>query len=190
MKVGLFFGSFNPIHVGHLIIAQTMLNHSDCDQVWLVVSPQNPFKDKATLLAEQDRYTMCELATQNHDQIFASNYEFLLPKPSYTIDTLVHLTAQFPSYRFALLMGSDNLVSLPKWKNHQAILDYYPIYVYLRPNVEVIELPSPLTKVISAPMLDISATKVRELIKSGKSVRYLLPDPVVEYINANQLYAF
>lgn len=189
MKVGLFFGSFNPVHVGHLIIAQTMLNDTDCDQVWLVVSPQNPLKEKATLLSEYDRYTMCELATQNHDQLFPSNYEFFLPHPSYTIDTLTHLTAQFPTYRFSVLMGSDNLVSLPKWKNYQAILDYYPIYVYPRPNFEVKELPSPLAQVISAPMLDISATKVRELIKSGKSVRYLLPDPVIEYINANHLYA-
>jgi len=189
MKVGLFFGSFNPVHVGHLIIAQTMLNESDCDQVWLVVSPQNPLKDKATLAPETDRYTMCELATQNHDQIFPSNYEFFLPKPSYTIDTLTHLTDQFPTYRFAVLMGSDNLNTIHKWKNYEALLKYYPIYVYPRPNSEIKSLPSPLTQVISAPMLDISATRVREMIQSGKSVRYLLPEPVVEYLTANNLYA-
>ena len=114
MKIGLFFGSFNPVHIGHLIIAQSYLNYSNCDQIWLMVSPQNPLKEKATLLNEVERYILCDLATQNHDQIFPSNFEFNLPKPSYTSNTLSELSVQFPKYEFSILMGSDNILTINK----------------------------------------------------------------------------
>jgi nicotinate-nucleotide adenylyltransferase len=184
MKIGLYFGSFNPIHHGHLIIAQTALNQTPLDYVWLVVSPQNPFKQKRNLLPEYDRLKMAELATAGNDRLLPSNVEFSLPRPSYTIDTLTHLRDRYRSYEFALVMGQDNLQYLHKWKNHEALIKYYPFYVYPRQGTQ----PSPFdehpnVQQIQAPLLDISATYIRDLVKGGQSIRYLVPDTVAEYVD-------
>ncbi len=191
MKVGLYFGSFNPIHTGHLIIAQSFLNSApEIQQLWFVVSPQNPFKVSASLAPETLRLEMVEFAIARHPRMFASNVEFALPKPSYTIDTLTHLSKKFPSYDFSLLMGEDNLKSFHKWKKYEVILKYYPIYVYPRksPNTENFFTKYPQVRKIEAPMLDISATYIRKIIASGKSCRYMVPEPVFEFIRKNHLY--
>lgn len=194
MKVGLFFGSFNPIHMGHLIIAQSVLNETNLDQIWLVVSPHNPFKKKETLLGEYDRLYMCELATARNHRIKPSNVEFKLPQPSYTIDTLTHLATRYPSYAFSLIMGADNLATLHKWKNYQAILSHYPVYIYPRlhpeaqtPDAAVAASPNIIR--VEAPVVELSATRIRELIKQKKSVQHLLPDAVFDYIEKQNLYA-
>ena len=189
MNVGLYFGSFNPIHQGHLIVAQTALNQSPLDVVWFVVSPQNPFKKKQNLLNEYDRFRMVELAIEGNKGLLASNVEFSLPKPSYTIDTLVHLTDRYRSYRFALIMGSDNLLHLPKWKKADLLLKEYPIYVYPRPGSPT-EWPHEEGTIewFEAPFLAISATYIRSAIRSGLSIQYLLPEKVREYIQMGNLY--
>lgn len=192
MKVGLYFGTFNPVHVGHLIIAEAALNATDLDRMWLVVSPHNPFKDKSKLASEYDRFRMAELATEGNPRMNASNVEFLLPQPSYTIDTLTHLADKYRSYEFSLVMGQDNLQQLPKWKNYQAILDHYRVFVYPRtvggeaPPPEAVH---PNVKLFELPFLDISATAIRQLVKSKKSIRYMVTDSVHEYILKNGLYA-
>ena len=189
MNVGLFFGSFNPIHNGHLILAQSALNMTDLDRVWFVVSPQNPFKKKKNLLSEYDRYTMVEMAVRNNDNFRASNIEFSLPKPSFTIDTLTHLADRYRSYKFALIMGQDNLTHFHKWKNYEAILNYYRIFVYPRGNEEPNELVEhPNVELFEAPLLDISATFIRKTIQAGRSVRYLVPDAVYEYLGESGVY--
>ena len=189
MKIGLFFGSFNPIHTGHLILAETALSDTELDYVWFVVSPQNPFKQKKNLLSEVDRLRMAELSVEDNDRLRASNVEFFLPKPSYTIDTLVHLTDKYRSYEFAIIMGQDNLQHFHKWKNHEAIVKHYPIYVYPR----IASEPSPfddhpMIHFFQAPLLNISATYIRQRIKSGHSIRYLVPDAVNEYISQQGIY--
>lgn len=189
MNIGLFFGTFNPIHTGHLILARTALNETSLDQVWMVVSPQNPFKQKKNLLPEYDRYKMVELALAEDERIMPSNVEFGLPKPSYTIDTLTHLADRYRSYRFSIIMGADNLTYLPKWKNADAILNHYRIYVYPRvgePESELKDHPG-ITR-FEAPLLNISATYLRTCIKQGKSIRYMVPRSVEEYILQGRLY--
>ncbi len=190
MKIGLFFGSFNPIHVGHLILANTMATHADLAEVWLVVSPQNPFKKQHTLLHEFDRYEMVEKAIFDNARLRACDVEFHLPKPSYTIDTLTYLQEKHPQKEFVLIMGSDNLQGFAQWKNHDKILEYYSVYVYPRP--EAGESPfhqHPKVKLIEAPLLDISATYVRKCIQQGKSIRYLVPEAVEELIRRKGFYA-
>ncbi|RMG22004.1 MAG: nicotinate-nucleotide adenylyltransferase [Bacteroidetes bacterium] len=191
MKIGLFFGTFNPIHTGHLILAQTALNETFLEYVWFLVSPQNPFKQKKNLLSEYDRLRMVELAIEDHDQLRASNVEFTLPKPSYTIDTLTHLRERYPSYEFSIIMGEDNLQHFHKWKNYEAILKYYPIYIYPRGGAGA-ALPQvaehPHIRRFEAPLLQLSATYLRACIRAGKSVRYMLPEPVREYIEIRGLY--
>jgi nicotinate-nucleotide adenylyltransferase len=187
-RVGLYFGSFNPVHVGHLIIAESFLNEAQLNQVWLVVSPQNPLKEKKTLASEADRFQMVELATQNHPYIKPSNVEFLLPKPSYTIDTLVHLTIKFPNYEFSLLMGEDNLGTLHKWKNYEAILNNYDIYVYPRKDSSKPMVHSERIKRIQAPLIELSATEFRRLRAAKKHCRFMVPPAVYEYIDKNVLY--
>jgi nicotinate-nucleotide adenylyltransferase len=190
MKVGLFFGSFNPIHVGHLIIAESALNETDLERIWMVVSPQNPLKNKANLLGEYDRYRMVEIALGNHQDIHASNFEFTLPKPSYTIDTLNQLTAAYPTYQFSLIMGEDNLDHLHKWKDYEAILAKWPIYCYPRHGSDGSGFDKyPQVNRFALPLLDISATKVRELIAAGKSVRFMVTERVSDYIVKEGLYA-
>ena len=189
MKVALFFGSFNPVHVGHLIIAQSVLNETDVDRVWMVVSPQNPFKKKAGLLREYDRLRMVEMATEDNPSIHASNEEFLLPKPSYTIDTLTHLAEKFPSYEFCIIMGEDNLKYIHKWKNYEALLKYYPIYCYPRLGSEGEHFERyPEVNRFEMPYLDISATRIRKMISEGKSVRYMVPEGAFQYLEKEGFY--
>ncbi|TAE51301.1 MAG: nicotinate-nucleotide adenylyltransferase [Bacteroidetes bacterium] len=189
MTIGLYFGSFNPIHTGHLIIAQTALNEARLDYVWLIVSPHNPLKPKKNLLSEYDRFRMAELALEGNDRILASNVEFSLSKPSFTIDTLTHLRDTYRSYEFALIMGQDNLQQLPRWKNYEAILKYYPIHVYPRPGTAPSELDThPNVHFFQAPLLDISATHIRDQIRAGKSVRYLVPEATWAYLDREGLY--
>lgn len=187
MKVGLYFGSFNPIHVGHLIIANTLYERTDLDEVWFVVSPQNPFKKQHSLIHEFDRLRMVELAIDDHFHFRACDVEFRMPKPSYTIDTLTYLSDQYPQHNFCLILGSDNLTHFHKWKNYQAILDHYELLVYPRPG-EARGFDDPRIKIIEAPLLDISATFIRKSIQEGYSVKYLLPDKVMEYISDRKLY--
>lgn len=189
MKIGLFFGSFNPIHIGHLIIANFMATQTDLDRVWLVVSPQNPLKPKKTLARDHDRLHLVRLGIGDNPRLRASDVEFQLPKPSYTIDTLAFLKEKYPEHQFVLIMGGDNLESLHLWKNYEQILADYDIYVYKRPGYELGPLAThPRVRAYEAPPLDISATYIRDCIKSGKSVRYLIPDAVWEYLETGSLY--
>ncbi|MFC5284541.1 nicotinate (nicotinamide) nucleotide adenylyltransferase [Pedobacter alpinus] len=189
MKIGLFFGSFNPIHTGHLIIANYMANHTELDKVWLVVSPHNPLKEKKDLIQVYDRLEMAKLATEEADNIIVSDIELKLPQPSYTIDTLTHLKALYPDHDFVLIMGADNLKSLKKWKNYEIILRDYSIYVYPRPGYDEAELAShPSVTVTNTPLMEISSTFIRRAISNDKSVRYFLPDKVIEFIDSKGLY--
>lgn len=189
MKIGLFFGSFNPVHAGHLIIAQAVVNETDLDRCWMVVTPQNPFKKKKNLLGEYDRLRMLELALGDSPHIQASNVEFGLPKPSYTIDTLLHLRERHPSYQFSLVMGEDNLEHFHKWKNYEAILKHYPIYCFPRLGSESNHWEKyPQVTRFEMPYLDISATQIRTMVKEGKDVRFLVPHGAYEYLVKEQLY--
>jgi nicotinate-nucleotide adenylyltransferase len=188
MKIGLYFGSFNPIHIGHLIIANHVAEETDLQQVWFVISPQNPFKVNHSLLNEYHRLHLVHLAIADEKNLKASDIEFRLPKPSYTVTTLQYLEEKYPEHEFAIIMGSDSLQNLDKWKNAEVIMNRYPIYVYTRPGFEIREdLPIKKT-VLNAPLLEISSTHIRELVKSGKSIRYLVPDSVKEEIESNHYY--
>lgn len=190
MKVGLYFGSFNPIHHGHLVIANFILQHAHLDQVWFVVSPQNPLKRSASLLNEYHRLHLVRLAVEGENKLRASDIEFKLPKPSYTVDTLTYLQEKYPKDEFAIIMGSDSFQNLTKWKNYLWLVRNYPIYVYRRPEHET--LPSypdaRHIEVVEAPLLPISSTDIRSKLKSGQSVRYLLPDSVLEEIEKSGYY--
>ncbi|MCB0706095.1 MAG: nicotinate-nucleotide adenylyltransferase [Saprospiraceae bacterium] len=189
MQTGLFFGSFNPIHIGHLIIANHMVEYGDLTQVWMVVSPHNPLKPKKTLARDFDRLHLVRLAVEDNSNLRASNVEFDLPQPSYTVDTLAYLADKFPERKFTLIMGGDNLASLHKWKNYEQILEHYPIYVYQRPGAEKPVFGAhPNVRIFEAPLLHISATYIRQARKEGKSVRYLVPDPVFEYLDGSDMY--
>jgi nicotinate-nucleotide adenylyltransferase len=189
MKTGLFFGSFNPIHIGHLIVANLMVESTDLRKVWFVVSPQNPLKHSKGLLHEFDRYDMVRAAVHDNYKLEVSDVEFHLPKPSYTIHTLAHLHEKHPEKEFRIIMGEDNLQSFTKWKNYQQILDHYGLYVYPRPNTQLSELKMhPSVTFVNAPMLDISATFIRNCIRNKQSVRYLVPDAVEEMIRAKGYY--
>ncbi|WP_207535867.1 nicotinate (nicotinamide) nucleotide adenylyltransferase [Desertivirga arenae] len=189
MKVGLFFGSFNPIHVGHLIIANYMANYSDLQSVWLIVSPHNPLKVKSSLANMYDRLEMARLATEDNDRIKISDIEFKLPQPSYTIDTLIHLQERYPEHQFTLIMGADNLTSLKKWKNYEIILRDYKILVYPRPGYDNQELAShPSISITDTPVMEISSTFIRRAIKEGKSVQYMVPNNVFKFIDSKNLY--
>ncbi len=189
MKIGLFFGSFNPIHAGHLIIAGYMSEFTDLDQVWFVVSPHNPLKNKDELIKMYDRLEMAKLATENSDKIQVSDIEFGLPQPSYTIDTLVFLKEKFPEHIFSLIMGADNLQSLKKWKNYELILKDYRIFVYPRPGFEGSELADhPSIVITETPLMEISSTFIRKAFKEGKSIRFFVPDSVLEFMESKNLY--
>ncbi|MCW3124777.1 MAG: nicotinate-nucleotide adenylyltransferase [Bacteroidetes bacterium] len=189
MKIGLFFGSFNPVHNGHLIIANYIKETTDLDKVWLVVSPQNPFKEKHTLLNEYGRLHLIKLAIDDNTNLRASDIEFKLPKPSYTIDTLTHLREKHPTYEFSLIMGGDNLASLHKWKNYELILKNHDIYVYKRNSMDQNPFPDKASiHFLDVPLLDISATFIRENIQKGHSMQYFLPDKVWEYVRDYNLY--
>ena len=191
-KTGLFFGSFNPIHIGHLILANYILENSDMQELWFVVSPQNPFKEKKSLLNDVTRLDMVERALRNYEKMRVSNVEFSLPKPSYTIDTLTYLKEKFPSHSFALIMGEDNLAGLPKWKNAELLVKNYQIIVYPRyfeksETLESYEEHENIT-LIDAPIIELSATQIRQMIKDGKNVRPMLPPEVFDYIDGSSLY--
>ncbi len=188
-KIGLFFGSFNPIHIGHLIIANVMAENTDLTKVWFIVSPQNPFKPSKGLLHEFDRYDMVQAAISNNLKLAASDVEFHLPKPSYTIHTLAHLTEKHPTKQFKVILGEDNLENFTKWKNYQQILDQYGLYVYPRPNVTNSALSRHANvNMVDAPLLDISATYIRSCIKNNKSIRYLVPEEVENMIRSKKFY--
>ncbi|MFV8341440.1 nicotinate (nicotinamide) nucleotide adenylyltransferase [Flavobacterium sp. XS2P39] len=191
MKIGLYFGTFNPIHVGHLIIANHMAEHAELDQVWMVVTPHNPLKKKNTLLDDSHRLQMVYLATEDFSKIKPSDIEFKLSQPNYTINTLVHLQEKYPNYEFSLIMGEDNLKSLHKWKNYEAILAHHDIYVYPRISSEEENLTfqnHPKIHMIDAPVVEISSTFIRNNIKKGKNVQPLLPSKVWQYIDHNNFY--
>ncbi len=189
MKIGLFFGSFNPIHVGHMIIANVMAENTDLIKVWFVVSPQNPLKPSRGLLHEFDRYDMVKAAIADNYKLEVSDVEFHLPKPSYTIHTLAHLTEKHPGKEFKLILGEDNLENFTKWKNYEQILQHHGLYVYPRPHVTNTDLKRhPNVTMIDAPLLDISATYIRNCIKSNKSIRYLVPEPIEQMIRTKQFY--
>jgi len=188
-KVGLFFGSFNPIHYGHLIIANHMLEHTDLDQAWFVVSPCNPLKQKQTLLDEHHRLAMVKIAIDDNPNFRASDIEFKMPQPSYTTHTLAYLADQYPNKQFCLIMGGDNLESIEKWKNYHFILDNYTIYVYPRPDTEISKwLQMPNIHLTNAPLMDISSSFIRKQIAHGKSIRYITPDAVIKYIDEMHFY--
>lgn len=188
-KIGLFFGSFNPIHIGHLIIANFMATQSDLKEVWLVVSPQNPLKKKSTLANDYDRLNLVRLAIDDNPKLRASDVEFALPKPSYTIDTLTHLKDKYPDKQFALIMGGDNLANLHKWKNYELLLRDHEIYVYQRPSYDLGELASHFNvKILDAPLMQISASYIRKCLKTGKSVEYLVSEAVFEELERSGLY--
>lgn len=188
MNIGLYFGSFNPIHIGHLIIANHILNHTKLDRVWFVVSPHNPLKESSSLLNENHRLQLVRLAIENEPKFKASNIEFGLPRPSYTIDTLTHLTEKYPEHTFSILMGSDSFCNIKKWKNYEILLKQYGIILYKRPGFEPDLSLSSQLEVLQAPLLDISSTYIRGLIQQKKSIRYLVTDEVREDIKANGYY--
>lgn len=189
-KTGLFFGSFNPVHVGHLIIANYLINESDLDEIWMVVSPHSPHKKKASLANDYDRLHLLQLAIGDNPKIKASDVEFGLPQPSYTIDTLTFLKEKYANREFSLIMGGDNLASFHKWKNYETILKYHSIYVFSRPGYELGDLAthSAIHILEQTPLLHISASYIRKLIKEDKSIRYLVSDKVFESITLSRLY--
>ena len=188
-NIGLFFGSFNPVHVGHMIIAEYMADRTDLKQIWFVVSPHNPIKARATLANDFDRLHMVQLAVDDNPKLRASNIEFSLPKPSYTIDTMAYLHEKYPEHSFSLIMGSDNLESIHKWKNYQVLLDRYAIHIYKRPGTDTIPAPDGSRVVFhDVPLMDISSTFIRQSLVDGHSIRYMVPDPVYQFLDGSRLY--
>ncbi|MBC7606197.1 MAG: nicotinate-nucleotide adenylyltransferase [Burkholderiales bacterium] len=192
MKIGLYFGTFNPIHVGHLIIANHMAEHSALEQIWMVVTPHNPLKKKDTLLDDYQRLQLVFLATEDYPKIRPSDFEFKLPQPNYTVNTLARLQDQFPQHEFSLILGEDNLKTFHKWKNYEAILENHELYVYPRIAADAANLQfenHPKIHVIDAPIVEISSTFIRDNLKLKKNVQPLLPAKVWAYIDHNNLYA-
>jgi len=188
-KTGLFFGSFNPIHVGHLIIANHMVEYTDLEELWFVISPHNPLKKKSSLLADHHRYAMVNLAVEDNPNLWASNIEFSLSQPSYTVHTLAFLEEKYPKKEFVLIMGGDNLRNLHKWKNYEHILNNYSIIVYPRPGEKLPKLVNHKNiRLAHAPLMQISSSFIRKSIKEGKSVEYLLSDRVYKYLTEMHFY--
>lgn len=201
MKIGLYFGTFNPIHVGHLIIANYMADYTDLDEVWLVVSPQNPLKKKKSLLQDYHRLELVRVGIEDNDKLRVTDIEFGLPKPSYTAHTLIHLEEKFPQHQFALIMGEDNLRTLEKWKNYDTIIEKHKLFVYPRPLTheeieEIKEMGDPVSSFVNhknvvmcdAPVMKLSASFIRKAVKEGRDVRYLLTEPVFKYIDEMNFY--
>jgi len=188
MNIGLYFGSFNPIHTGHLIVANHILNETELEKVWFIVSPQNPLKESKTLLNEYDRLHLVRLAVQDDTRIKCSDIEFNLPKPSYTSNTLAFLSEKYPANKFSIIMGSDSYQNLDKWRNFEAIINNYDIFVYKRKDHEIKNVFSKKPVVLDAPLIEISASQIRENIKAGKSIRYLVPEIVREEIETRKFY--
>jgi len=190
-KTGLFFGSFNPIHIGHLVIAEYMVEFTDLDQLWFVVSPQNPLKPAKGLLSENKRIRMVRLAIEYDNRFKASSVEFDMPKPSYTINTLVYLKEKYPNHNFVLIMGMDNLATLRKWKNFEQILKGFEVYVY--PRKEELPVPKefenhPSVKITQAPVMELSSTFIRNAIKEKKNVQHMMPPGVADYVKEMHFY--
>ncbi|MCC5945833.1 MAG: nicotinate-nucleotide adenylyltransferase [Bernardetiaceae bacterium] len=189
MRIALFFGSFNPVHIGHLIIAQTVAESDFVEQVWFVVSPQNPFKKKSTLLHEFDRYDMLQAAIADNELLEVTDIEFELPRPSYTIDTLIHIQERYPEAEFRLLIGEDNLKHFHKWKNYEQILKHFGLLIYPRPNTEKTDFHTQQNvQFVEAPQIEISSTYIRKRIKAQASLRYLVPDIVNQIIKEKSFY--
>lgn len=187
-KIGLFFGSFNPIHIGHLAIANYIVEFTEINQIWFIISPHNPLKEKATLLNDNQRFYMTNLAIEDDIRFKASNIEFNLPQPSYTINTLAYLKEKYPKNKFTLIMGGDNLKHLHKWKNYLEIVNNYQIFVYPRPGIKPTIPENSDIILVDAPLMEISASFIRKAIKSGKNIRYFLPEKVYQYIDEMNLY--
>ena len=189
MRIGLFFGSFNPIHIGHMAIANYMVEFADLEQLWFVVSPQNPLKEKKTLLGQNQRLYMVNVAVEDFPKFKSSNIEFDLPKPSYTINTLAHLKEKYPNHEFSLIIGQDNLETFHKWKNYEEILKNHRLFVYPRPNSGKSQFDAhPNVIFTEAPVMDISSTFIREAIKNKKDVRFFLPEKAWEYVDSMNFY--
>ena len=189
MKVGLFFGSYNPVHSGHMVIAQYMAEFTDLDQVWLVVSPQNPLKPSASLLQDHHRFEMVRIAVGDYRKLKASKAEFGLPTPSYTVNTLAYLHEQHPDYSFVLIMGSDNLATFDKWKNWEQLIENYEIYVYPRPGSDGGKFSHhPKVKLVEAPLMQLSSTFIRKAIRDKKDIRFMLPESVFKYLDEMNFY--
>ena len=188
MKVGLYFGSFNPIHIGHLIIANYVANNTLLDQVWFVISPQNPLKKERTLLNEQHRKHLIDLAIEGEKKLRTSNVEFKLPKPSYTVNTLTYLSGKYPKHNFSIILGIDSFSNIRRWKNYEVLLRDYEIYIYQRSGFLLKDLPASKAILLNAPLLEISSTLIRDLIKQKKSIRFLVPDIVKDEIEGQGYY--
>lgn len=188
MHIGLYFGSFNPIHTGHLIVANHVIQYTDIDKIWFVVSPHNPLKDAHSLLNEHDRLHLVNLAIEDNAKFRASNVEFQLPKPSYTIDTLAYLTEKFPLERFSVIMGADSFQNLPRWKNFEQLVAHYSFVVYKRPGFDISDTFGANLIQLDAPLLQISSTYIRKQIRDKKSIKYIVPPAVEQYILDNNYY--
>ena len=189
MKIGLFFGSFNPVHTGHMIIANYMVEYTDLDKVWMVLSPHNPFKKKQDLANDYDRLHLLNLAIGSNHKIKSSQVEFKLPKPSYTIDTLRFLKTENPDHEYVVIMGGDNIEHFDKWKEYKSILKDHDIYVYRRKSADENKFDKhPRVKIIEAPLIEISGTAIRKALKNKKSIQYLVPEAVFEYLSPSHLY--
>lgn len=191
MKVGLFFGTFNPIHIGHLIIANYMAEFSDLDEVWFVITPQSPFKQKKSMLSNHHRLAITNIAIEGYTKLKTSDIEFKLPQPNYTINTLLHIEEKFPNHQFCLIMGEDNLKGFHKWKNYEAILENYEVYVYPRISEGVTEkqfLRHQKIHKVAAPIVEISSTFIRKSIKNKKNIQPMLPEKVWKYIDEMNFY--
>nr|WP_320023475.1 nicotinate (nicotinamide) nucleotide adenylyltransferase [uncultured Draconibacterium sp.] len=190
LTIGLYFGSYNPVHIGHLAIANYMVEYTDIDQLWFVVSPHNPLKKKNNLLADYQRLELVHRAIDDDGRFRASNIEFSLPKPSYTVDTLAYLKDQYPNYHFKILMGSDNLESFHKWKNYEVILEEFGVIVYPRPGFDPdnVQVEKNITIAKGAPLMEVSSSFIRKAIKKGKDVRHFLPQKSWEYLDEMNFY--
>lgn len=190
MKIGIFSGSFNPIHIGHLILANYIVEYTDVDEVWFVVTPHNPLKEESSLLDEQERLNMVELAVKPYRKLHASDIEFSLPRPSYTLDTLKALSRAYATHEFCLIIGGDNWESFSAWKGYQEIIDNYKIFVYPRLDAKITVSTKLKNKVeiLDSPIIEISSTSIREALEEGKCVRPYLPDEVFDYITEKKLY--
>jgi nicotinate-nucleotide adenylyltransferase len=189
MHIGLFFGSFNPIHIGHMALANYMVEFTDMDQVWFVISPHNPLKQKSSLLNQDQRLYMVNVAIEDCPNFRSSNIEFSLPQPSYTVNTLAHLKEKYPQHTFSLIIGQDNLATFDKWKNHEQILEKHKLFVYPRKDAGASKFDAhPNVVLTGAPIIDISSTFIREAIKSKKDIRHFLPPKAWEYVDEMNLY--